>query len=101
MESKQREREKKALVHAGIFFELGLPRWRESTLSAFMVLNAWHTKSFNITFFSFSFLCVQLQHGTGESIIIDVIFFERGTCARELVILGTERVLVGGRGDIW
>lgn len=104
MESKQREREKKALVHAGIFFELGLPRWRESTLSAFMVLNAWHTKSFDITFFSFSFsffLCVQLQHGTGESIIIDVIFFERGTCARELVILGTERVLVGGRGDIW
>lgn len=75
MESKQREREKKALVHAGIFFELGLPRWREITLSAFMVLNAWHTKSFDITFFSFSFLCVQLQHGTGESIIIDVIFF--------------------------
>lgn len=52
-------------------------------------------------FFFFFFLCVQLQHGTGESIIIDVIFFERGTCARELVILGTERVLVGGRGDIW
>lgn len=78
---REREREKKALVHAGIFFERGLPRWRESTLSAFMVLNAWHTKSFDVSFFFF-FFCVQLQHGTGESIIIDVIF-ERGKSVRE------------------
>lgn len=32
--------------------------------------------------FFFFFFCVQLQHGTGESIIIDVIF-ERGKSVRE------------------